>query len=151
MAHDTPEKKRVYQRAYRAANREKVNEAQRAWAAANPERARERYRKYYAANREKLIEQARDRNKKNPDRVRENNRRHRGLPEPLHPAPALCECCGNPPPTKWCLALDHCHVSGVFRGWLCINCNKAIGQLGDSIEGLMNAVSYLQRATEVKS
>lgn len=42
--------------------------------------------------------------------------------------------------------VDHCHLSGLFRGWLCGHCNTSIGKFGDSIEGLMNAVRYLGRA-----
>jgi hypothetical protein len=37
-----------------------------------------------------------------------------------------------------------------FRGWLCNICNLSIGQLGDSVEGLMNAVRYLERAKDRK-
>lgn len=65
------------------------------------------------------------------------------------PSNGLCECCGlNPmncnPPRKWCW--DHDHDTERFRGWLCDVCNLSIGQLGDTIDGLMNAVRYLEKA-----
>ena len=41
--------------------------------------------------------------------------------------------------------LDHNHDTGEFRGWLCHDCNRALGQLGDSIETLKNAIKYLER------
>lgn len=79
-------------------------------------------------------------------RVKYNRARSRraGLPEPTRDMPQLCECCGNPPGKK-ALALDHCHVTGKFRGWLCGLCNTGMGALGDNIPGLLRAVDYLTR------
>lgn len=59
------------------------------------------------------------------------------------PKPELCECCGKKP-EKW--TLDHDHKTDKFRGWICENCNHAIGKLGDCLDGLMLAVNYLKRA-----
>jgi hypothetical protein len=56
------------------------------------------------------------------------------------PAPA-CELCRSEGPT----ALDHCHVTGKFRGWLCRECNVGIGKLGDDIAGVRRAIAYLER------
>jgi len=76
---------------------------------------------------------------------REKTRRLAGLPTPTRPEPAFCECCGSD--NKGCaMSLDHDHVTGAFRGWLCNLCNTAIGKLGDNIEGLMRAIRYLERA-----
>jgi hypothetical protein len=38
---------------------------------------------------------------------------------------------------------DHSHKTNKHRGWLCRGCNTAIGQLGDTIEGLRKAEQYL--------
>lgn len=62
------------------------------------------------------------------------------------PIPEVCECCGK----EKKLVLDHCHETGQFRGWLCHQCNMAIGNLGDNISGLMNAVLYLDKFYESK-
>ena len=60
------------------------------------------------------------------------------------------------------LSLDHCHAtaqqallaSGVervalmdksFRGWCCHRCQTGLGHLGDSEEGVLQALRYLQR------
>jgi hypothetical protein len=43
------------------------------------------------------------------------------------------------------LCQDHCHYTGRNRGILCNNCNRAIGLLGDDLEKLTNAVTYLSR------
>lgn len=58
---------------------------------------------------------------------------------PTRPKPKQCECCGKEKE----LHLDHDHESGKFRGWLCTNCNTALGKLGDNIEGLLRAIHYL--------
>ena len=149
MPHKDPEKRRANDAVYRAANRDKFRKASQKWAAANREKVRANSRKHYALNRDKVNARTRVWQTKNPSKVRASGRRSRGCPEPLRPAPAVCECCGKAP-TGHGMCLDHCHVSGTFRGWLCGRCNRSIGQLGDSIDGLMNAVRYLERAAEVK-
>jgi len=62
---------------------------------------------------------------------------------PPKPADGLCQCCGKTP-KKW--HMDHNHDTKIFRGWLCDACNMSIGHLGDTVEGLMKAVEYLQRS-----
>ena len=62
------------------------------------------------------------------------------------PKSETCDCCGVVPTKDNPLHLDHDHQTGKFRGWLCGRCNRSIGQLGDSVEGLMRAIHYLQRA-----
>lgn len=41
------------------------------------------------------------------------------------------------------LVVDHCHETGAIRGLLCHTCNRGIGYLGDTLEGLLRARSYL--------
>ena len=43
--------------------------------------------------------------------------------------------------------IDHDHLTGRVRGLLCRPCNTSIGQLGDTIEGLERAITYLRRRT----
>ena len=64
------------------------------------------------------------------------------------PKPDVCDCCGRDPlklTYKAHFVLDHDHKTKLFRGWLCDDCNLAIGKLGDTLEGVMNAVRYLKR------
>jgi len=46
-------------------------------------------------------------------------------------------------------AVDHDHETGAIRGLLCKRCNLALGQLGDTLAGVMRAVEYLNK-TRVK-
>ena len=61
----------------------------------------------------------------------------------------VCECCGSVPEDK--LQLDHCHMTHVFRGWLCRSCNTGIGALGDDIEGVKQGLTYLKGHYEKRS
>jgi len=51
-----------------------------------------------------------------------------------------CEICGS----KKELGYDHCHDTLEFRGVLCRNCNRSIGQLGDTLESIQKVVTYLK-------
>lgn len=44
--------------------------------------------------------------------------------------------------------VDHCRASGVVRGLLCFNCNRAIGHFQDSVEIIQNAINYLSKDKE---
>jgi Recombination endonuclease VII len=59
---------------------------------------------------------------------------------PPPPADSKCQLCDAF--TK--LHLDHDHETGKFRGWLCLQCNMGIGQLGDTVAGLERALAYLK-------
>lgn len=43
------------------------------------------------------------------------------------------------------LSVDHCHSGGHVRGLLCVNCNRALGYLEDSIPRLKRAIAYLEK------
>ena len=60
-----------------------------------------------------------------------------------------CTICDNSPHTGRPLVYDHCHITGKFRGVLCDSCNTALGKLGDNIEGLQNAIKYLENIPNV--
>lgn len=54
-----------------------------------------------------------------------------------------CAICNEKPGVK-ALSLDHCHTSLKVRGFLCDNCNTALGKFKDDVTRLKNAISYLQ-------
>jgi hypothetical protein len=133
----TPEYK-AWRAKHQKLNREKLNERQRAYRASPAGRAATKaYNDKYKAEKG---EQKRAQN-------RISRRRKLGLPEPTRPEPANCECCGRARSSMHSsLALDHDHVTGEFRGWLCYRCNSALGKLGDNVDGLLRAMEYLERA-----
>lgn len=109
-----------------------------AWRRANPERARELMvagsRKYRSLNRLKcLLTGARHKAKQ---------RGHAPPDDPTRDMPVECEACGKEASP---LRLDHCHQTGKFRGWLCNECNLAIGLLGDSPQKMRAAADYIER------
>lgn len=72
--------------------------------------------------------------------IRKHSAVRRALRKTAPDKPLVCECCGNPP-KKWCL--DHDHDRNIFRGWLCDDCNTAIGALGDTHHGVLSALRYV--------
>jgi hypothetical protein len=60
------------------------------------------------------------------------------------PKPNNCEVCGQSGvPIFW----DHDHTSGHFRGWICRDCNFALGFARDSVERLEKLIVYLKQPT----
>lgn len=55
----------------------------------------------------------------------------------------LCAICGHAP-TKNALAVDHDHDTGAVRGLLCLQCNTALGKLGDNEESMLKVLAYLR-------
>jgi Recombination endonuclease VII len=106
-------------------------------------------RKYVKKNRTKKAVWDKTYYDKNPERARKLSQirgwRRDGLPIPTRPAPKYCEACGCLPSKQ--LHLDHCHVTGKFRGWLCNRCNLGLGHLGDNEIGLLRMLEYVRRAS----
>ena len=48
------------------------------------------------------------------------------------------------------LVIDHCHDTGLVRGLLCHNCNRALGLLQDDVSALHRAIEYLEGATTIR-
>lgn len=61
------------------------------------------------------------------------------------PKPDNCEICNSPATNfKKGLCYDHDHNTNKFRGWLCSNCNTALGLVGDNKETLKSLIKYLE-------
>jgi len=45
-------------------------------------------------------------------------------------------------------AVDHCHSTGMIRGLLCNQCNRALGMFKDSLLLINKAVNYLKQSSE---
>jgi hypothetical protein len=57
------------------------------------------------------------------------------------PPPERCDCCHQPSKK---LQTDHVHGERVLRGWICRQCNTAIGKMGDNLEGVLQAAIYVE-------
>lgn len=44
--------------------------------------------------------------------------------------------------------LDHCHITGAFRGVLCGLCNSGLGMFKDNIDYLKRAINYLHASRD---
>ncbi|MDE2096982.1 MAG: hypothetical protein KGL39_07035 [Patescibacteria group bacterium] len=81
------------------------------------------------------------------EKGKQTARRANGLPEPKWPCGAECELCGIEAVfVERGLRLDHNHVTGEFRGWLCNACNLGLGKFKDSAVLLRKAADYLDGA-----
>jgi hypothetical protein len=58
-----------------------------------------------------------------------------------------CHNCGRTEYKKP-LVFDHCHKTLRHRGWLCDNCNRAMGMLGDTPEALRRAARYMEEGNQ---
>jgi len=104
-----------------------------------PDRS-EYMRQWRAANREHLLHYNRRYNEEHRAERKAYDRKRRGqITSPVVSAPTKCDCCGN----SGRIVEDHCHDTGVFRGWLCNNCNLGLGLIGDNIEGVKKCLDYL--------
>jgi hypothetical protein len=116
------------------------------WALANPEKRQIIAKRHYLENRAGYIARARATYLKDPEKAMARTRKNLGMPLAERPRPSTCECCGkHQTQQKRRLALDHCHSTGKFRGWLCSACNAGLGLFKDSPHLLVKAIEYLKR------
>jgi len=57
------------------------------------------------------------------------------------PRSETCELCFKAAFTQF----DHCHETGCFRGWICAECNKALGLVRDNAELLRRMADYVEK------
>jgi Recombination endonuclease VII len=54
-----------------------------------------------------------------------------------------CAVCSKSSQRRLCI--DHDHITGEFRGFLCDQCNTGLGLLGDSIPTIERVLQYLKK------
>jgi hypothetical protein len=113
------------------------------------QRAAERAQKrlFYQRNKDTIREKARAYYQRTLETRRAERRKThwkvRGVDAATVPAVrgSVCEICGR----EDRIHLDHNHVTGAFRGWLCLNCNRALGLVRDNPVILRALAAYLER------
>lgn len=126
-------------RAYEKSNKEKVAAAAQRYRKRRPEQTLASRRAHYQSN---------------PDMYRSYRLGRYGITAAdydsiLAAQGGRCACCGaaaNRSGKR--LFVDHDHATGSVRGVICLNCNRGIGSLGDTIEGVRRALNYLERAQQ---
>jgi hypothetical protein len=138
------EERKAYLKAWRAANKERVAEQQRAYCRANRERIAERKRTYYWANKESCDARSAAWAKENPDATKRYKiisvwrqigvvcDDFRALYDEYLAATHCADCgvefagkIGDGQGKYRCL--DHCHATGAARGVVCCGCNLRRG------------------------
>lgn len=99
------------------------------WKAKNPERYRDNYMRYVVKNRPEV-------NKRNLAAIERKFVERAGRPRA-----DACEACG----AKGKTVFDHDHRTNEFRGWICQNCNKALGFLRDNPAYIKALEGYIVR------
>lgn len=120
-------------------------EYQREWRKQNPDKFRAYNKKYRLSSRDSINARKRrryHRDAKLRDYARAYARKIKGLPDPTRACPDVCEICGQKPRDR-SLALDHDHNTGLFCGWLCVPCNRALGGFREDKNLLQAALNYL--------
>lgn len=129
--------RKAYNRAYYAANVEKMRAKGRAWAAANRPANNARGKAWAKAN---------------PDKIRDHDLRAYGITAEQFDAIYAAQggkcpiCTREIPRIGKARHLDHCHVTNKIRGILCMLCNFGLGKFKDDVAALRKAADYLETA-----
>jgi hypothetical protein len=129
-------RKEIQQR-YRERHPERVAAGKKRWAKNNPS-----YHQKWAAEKRAA----------DPLYFKRVKWRNRYGAVPPRMAGARCDCCARKYTAMRSVkakypCLDHDHTTGKFRGWVCDDCNLAIGRAGDTLEGVRRLVSYMERVS----
>jgi hypothetical protein len=126
------EKHLAYQKVYNAENKDAIREARR-----------KRRRNMGEEERAKMLA------KKRIDHLmRKYGLTSEDYDRMLQEQGGTCALCSRGPAQERYkrLSIDHCHNTGKVRGLLCTPCNCAIGILGDTVEHVRQAVTYLEKS-----
>lgn len=133
-----PEASKIITERYAAkeSSKKKQKEWSKEWRNKNPEKNAAMKKAWYDANPEKMKAMrlvAKERSKKRREALVGKKR------------PAACEICK----TEKVLAADHCHRTGIYRGWLCNSCNLAIGCAKDDPEILRLMIAWVGKTKDI--
>lgn len=151
--------KQDYNRRYYEANRGRLIEAQKAYYAANveriraqralrreqePETLRAQERAAYQRNRETVLEKQRQQRATGLPRLKEHGLSCDQYDFLVAEQARACAICLEPFAAT--PRIDHDHATGEVRGLLCHSCNVALGHFRDNPDNLRRALRYLDTA-----
>ena len=121
----------------------------KAYYAANKEKVREKARAYYAANKERMRARYDPVKARTYDLARRFNISLEDVRALLDEQHGPCALCDKPDYDKRndcprALAVDHDHATGKMRGLLCANCNHALGMAHDDPFLLRRMADYIE-------
>jgi hypothetical protein len=134
---------------FRASCKPCSNVVSAAWHASNKGRKAVTTKAWGARNRDRKAATAKAWALANPARQRSHSRRRAtGASARLQATiwanqGGRCAICADPQEPR-SANLDHCHTSGVVRGFLCAHCNRGLGGFRDRPELLRGAAAYLE-------
>jgi len=162
----SPEERKVYQKAYRAAHREKAKSYAKAYRIIHGERLKIQYKAYRTVHRKELMakkkayyfvhrekEMARSKTyaaahkeeKKIYDILHKYRLSNVAFNILLKNQGGVCAICRKSDWNGRGPHVDHDHISGKVRGILCQNCNAALGMIGDDVKISRAMTDYLER------
>lgn len=127
----------------------------RQWRAANKDKVDEYNRRYREKNRERIRVMEKDR--REGGQYRASKRKYwlkrYGLCKDsydvlLQAQGGVCAICHSECSRHPSLSVDHCHTTEQIRGLLCHSCNLALGNLEDDPARARAAAAYLEAASE---
>ena len=114
---------------------------------------------YYSRNTEKVRRKTSEYQRNHPEMRNKKNLKHTlkkfnltidDYNKMFKEQDGRCGCCGkHQSELEKRLHIDHCHDTDKVRGLLCWECNASIGKLGDNLDGVLKAVSYLEKFENV--
>ena len=160
--------KKAYDKEYRLAHKEKLSAQHKEWYLKNRAAQLLKKKEYMLKHKNKNNARTKKWKKKHPGACKawyEDNRHRISLNRTFYSAnkkghspcyssldrveqafTGHCHVCGVP--EKECtskLHLDHNHITGEFRGWLCSRCNLSLGLVNDDPKLLTSLLNYINK------
>jgi hypothetical protein len=129
---------KAYGRAYKAANKARIDAKNAAYRAARRALLSSKQAERYSLDRERFLAQHRANSL-----LRDYGLSVEDYVAILESQGGVCAYCQAEPGNK-SLAVDHDHETGAVRGLLCGPCNTALGRFGDNVDGLLRALDYVR-------
>jgi hypothetical protein len=142
---------RAYQRKLRSQNKEHFRQREKEYRIKNKDKISEYRRRDKKKNKERYDAYKKQWRKNNPDSSRNTQlKKCFGITlcdynQMLESQNGVCKICKQKCSSGKNLAVDHCHKTGIVRGLLCGNCNKALGLFQESSEIVKMASEYIKQ------